>query len=105
SYDGTLRAVEQSLQRLGIDRIDILLIHDVDVWTHGSAEAYEQRYREAVAGAAKALVELRAQGVVRAIGVIAALDHEGARPVFSGGTSLSVGWGLIQRFSEDAGAP
>lgn len=40
--------------------------------------------------------------VVRAIGVIAALDHEGARPVFSGGTSLSVGWGLIRRFSEDA---
>ncbi len=68
SYDGTMRAIEQSLQRLGIDRIDILLIHDVDVWTHGSAEAYEQRYREAVAGAAKALVELRAQGVVRAIG-------------------------------------
>lgn len=40
--------------------------------------------------------------VVRAIGVVAALDHDGARPVFSGGTSLSVGWGLIKRFSEDA---
>lgn len=39
--------------------------------------------------------------VVRAIGVIAALDHGNARPVFSGGTSLSVGWGLIKRFSED----
>lgn len=39
--------------------------------------------------------------VVRAIGVIAALDHGDARPVFSGGTSLSVGWGLIKRFSED----
>ena len=34
--------------------------------------------------------------------VIAALDREGARPAFSGGSSLSVGWGLIQRFSEDA---
>lgn len=40
--------------------------------------------------------------VVRAIGVVAALDPDGARPVFSGGTSLSVGWGLIKRFSEDA---
>ena len=52
-------------------------------------------------GTAPGLIE-KEWHVVRAIGVIAALDHEGARPVFSGGTSLSVGWGLIQRFSEDA---
>ncbi len=39
--------------------------------------------------------------VVRAIGMIASLDHAGAMPVFSGGTSLSKGWGLIKRFSED----
>lgn len=39
--------------------------------------------------------------VVRALGVLAALDHGEARPVFSGGTSLSMGWGLIKRFSED----
>lgn len=39
--------------------------------------------------------------VVRAIAVIAALDRGEVRPVFSGGTSLSVGWGLIRRFSED----
>lgn len=39
--------------------------------------------------------------VVRAIGVLAALDHGEVRPVFSGGTSLSIGWGLIKRFSED----
>ena len=40
--------------------------------------------------------------VVRAIGVIARLDDHGdARPVFSGGTSLSVAWRLIKRFSED----
>ena len=36
SYDGTMRALEQSYQRLGMDRIDIALIHDVDIWTHGS---------------------------------------------------------------------
>ena len=35
SYDGTMRSVEQSLLRLGTDRLDLLLIHDVDVWTHG----------------------------------------------------------------------
>jgi len=39
--------------------------------------------------------------VVRAIGIIASLDHTGAIPVFSGGTSLLKGWGLIKRFSED----
>ena len=39
--------------------------------------------------------------VVRAIGILAALDHGEARPAFSGGTSLSLGWGLIKRFSED----
>jgi hypothetical protein len=39
--------------------------------------------------------------VVRALGVLAALDPKGATAVFSGGTSLSKGWGLIKRFSED----
>jgi D-threo-aldose 1-dehydrogenase len=46
-----------------------VLIHDVDVWTHGSAEAYQARFREAVEGAYRALHELRAAGTVRAIGV------------------------------------
>jgi hypothetical protein len=39
--------------------------------------------------------------VTRAIGVLATLDDGGARPAFGGGTSLSKGWGLIKRFSED----
>ncbi len=39
--------------------------------------------------------------VVRAISVIASLDHGGMEPAFSGGTSLSAAWGLIKRFSED----
>jgi len=67
SYDGTMRAVDQCFQRLGIERIDVLHIHDVDVWTHG--DAYEQRFREAIEGAYRALHKLRAEGVVGAIGV------------------------------------
>ncbi|MFN7827947.1 MAG: aldo/keto reductase [Acidobacteriota bacterium] len=67
SYDGTLRSFEHSLLRLGTDRIDLLLIHDVDVWTHG--EQFETRFREAMDGAYQALVRLRDEGVVRAIGV------------------------------------
>ena len=39
--------------------------------------------------------------VVRAIGVIAEVDTTGMMPAFSGGTSLSKGWELIKRFSED----
>lgn len=39
--------------------------------------------------------------VVRALGVLAALNAGDVRPVFSGGTSLSIAWGLIKRFSED----
>lgn len=38
---------------------------------------------------------------VRALAVIAGIQQEGVRAVFSGGTSLSKGWGLIKRFSED----
>ncbi len=67
SYDGTLRAYEQSLLRLGTDRIDILLIHDVDVWTHGR-DAIDARFTEAMNGAYRALERLRAEGAVRAIG-------------------------------------
>jgi D-threo-aldose 1-dehydrogenase len=69
SYDGAMRSFEQSLMRLGMPRVDVLLIHDVDIWTHGSREAYEARLSEALAGAYKALLKLREEGVVRAIGV------------------------------------
>ena len=69
SYDGAKRAFEQSLQRLGQNRVDVLLIHDVDIWTHGTRDAFEQRFREAISGAYRALAELREQGVVRAIGI------------------------------------
>jgi D-threo-aldose 1-dehydrogenase len=68
SYDGTMRSVEQSLLRLGTDRLDLLLIHDVDVWTHG-VDAIEDRFREAMSGAYVALDKLRGEGVVAGVGV------------------------------------
>ncbi|MFC7399247.1 aldo/keto reductase [Chelatococcus sp. GCM10030263] len=68
SYDGTMRALEQSLLRLGMDHVEIALIHDVDVWTHGP-DAIEGRVREVMAGSYPALQRLRDEGVVKAIGV------------------------------------
>jgi D-threo-aldose 1-dehydrogenase len=69
SYDGAMRSFEQSLLRLGLARVDVLLIHDVDVHTHGSREAADRRFDEAMEGAYQALVELRKNGDVKAIGV------------------------------------
>ncbi len=66
SYDGAMRSFEDSLNRLGAERIDILMIHDVDRRNQG--ERYPQVFREAMAGAYKAILSLREQGVVEAIG-------------------------------------
>ena len=68
SYDGVMRSLEDSLQRLGTWRIDILLVHDLDVWTHGSEEARRARVEEFMAGGYRAMVQLREAGTVRAIG-------------------------------------
>jgi D-threo-aldose 1-dehydrogenase len=58
SADGVRRSIDDSLVRLGLDRIDIALLHDPD-------EHEEQAFAEAV----PALVKLREEGVVKAIGV------------------------------------
>lgn len=68
SYDGTMRSFEDSLQRLGLEHIDILFIHDADVFTHG-AEMQKVYFKEAMDGCYRALVKLREQGAVKAIGV------------------------------------
>ena len=57
SGDGVRQSLEESLERLGLDRVDILLLHDPD---DHEREAYEQAF--------PALIELRDQGVVTAIG-------------------------------------
>ncbi len=67
SREATLRSVEESLDRLGLDRIDILLCHDIDAWTHGDAQP--EVVAAALEGALPTMVELRDQGVVEAIGL------------------------------------
>jgi D-threo-aldose 1-dehydrogenase len=68
SYDGTMRSFEDSLQRMGLEHIDILFIHDADVFTHGP-EMQKVYFKQAMDGCYRALVELREQGLVKAIGV------------------------------------
>ena len=57
SYDGIMRSVEESLKRTGLERLDILYIHDPD-----------EHWEAAIGGAYPALADLRRQGVVKAIG-------------------------------------
>ena len=49
SYDGAMRSLDDSLQRLGLCHVDIALIHDVNPRWHG--DDYERRFREAMEGA------------------------------------------------------
>ena len=67
SRDGVRRSFECSLQRLGLDRLEILFLHDVGRLTHGVRHA--RMLRQALDEALPAMAELRAQGVVRAIGI------------------------------------
>jgi len=67
SYDGVMRSFEQSLFRLGLSKIDICLIHDVDKWTHG--DDVEIHFKEAMNGAYIALEKLKNEKVISAIGV------------------------------------
>ena len=67
TYDGTMRAFEDSLQRMALERMDICFIHDIDVFTRGAEQP--EVFRQAMDGSWKALSKLRDEGVVKAIGV------------------------------------
>ncbi|HEX2761872.1 MAG TPA: aldo/keto reductase, partial [Rhizomicrobium sp.] len=68
SYDAVMRSFEESLQRLGLSRIDILYIHDIGRLTHGDANA--ARMEELTRGGGlKALEELRAGGAISGFGM------------------------------------
>lgn len=67
-YDGVMRSLEFSFERLGVDRIDIVYAHDLDIYTHGSQAAMDARIDEFMGSGYKALLSLREQGVVKAIG-------------------------------------
>lgn len=68
SYDGIMRSFEDSLQRLGLNAVDILYVHDIGVMTHGE-EGNKPLWNQLVTGGYKALRELRDGGTVKAIGL------------------------------------
>ncbi|HVH74678.1 MAG TPA: aldo/keto reductase [Stellaceae bacterium] len=68
SYDGVMRSFEDSLQRLGLARIDLLYVHDIGTMQHGK-KAHPALMRSLRESGWRALEELRRAGVVRAVGI------------------------------------
>jgi D-threo-aldose 1-dehydrogenase len=68
SYDGIKRSHEDSLQRLGMDRVDILYVHDIGRVTHGDRHAHYWA-QLTHGGGFRALMQLREEGSVRAFGL------------------------------------
>lgn len=67
--DGILRSFESSLARLGVNRVDILYVHDIEAAAHGSEAEADARMRDLIDGGGwAALDDLRAAGLVGAIG-------------------------------------
>jgi D-threo-aldose 1-dehydrogenase len=68
SYDGVMRSLEASLERLGVDSVDIVFAHDIDVFTHGSTAIRDEYVKTLMGGGYKALVKLRDEKVIKAFG-------------------------------------
>jgi D-threo-aldose 1-dehydrogenase len=66
SHDGVMRSLEFSLERLGVDRVDILYAHDLDRTVHG--DAAQAKLEAFMASGYGALLKLREQGVIKAFG-------------------------------------
>lgn len=67
SYDGIMRSYEQALQRLALDTVDALVIHDLDAGFHGDKQAgYEKQLKDS---GVRALAELKQSGDIQAFGM------------------------------------
>jgi D-threo-aldose 1-dehydrogenase len=79
-YDAVMRSYEDSLQRLGLTRIDILVIHDLDFWYHQTEAKVNAYLAQLATGGHRALTELKAAGLIGAIG--AGINETGMIPRF-----------------------
>ena len=80
SYDGIMRSYEQSQMRLGMNRIDLLLIHDLDFWFHTTEAKVAAHLSQLFTSGWRALDELRSHGLVRGVG--AGINELGMMPRF-----------------------
>lgn len=80
TYDGIMRSYEDSLQRLGMTRIDMLIIHDLDFWHHETEPLVTAYMAQLATSGYRALAELKAHGLIGAIG--AGVNHLGMIPRF-----------------------
>ncbi len=79
--DGVMRSHEDSLARLGLDRVDALTIHDLDLKHQKTEDGVQARFLELEQGGGwSALAALKAEGSIRAIGV--GINHAGMIPQF-----------------------
>ena len=69
SYDGIMRSYEDSLQRFGLNRVDLLVIHDLDAEELGSEDAVDHHLKQLDSSGFKALDNLRAVGEIKGVGV------------------------------------
>jgi D-threo-aldose 1-dehydrogenase len=67
SYDGIMKSVEHSRQRLGVARYDVAVIHDLDGLYHGTGQKLDGYFIQLATSGWRALTELKAAGEIRAI--------------------------------------
>lgn len=68
SYDGILKSFDASCERVGVDKFDILYMHDIGRATHGD-DAHPALFAQAMDGGFKAMDKLKSDGRVKAIGL------------------------------------
>lgn len=69
SADGVKRSVEQSLQRMGMDRLDIVFVHDLSPDNKDMGEKWTEHFEKAKTGAFVELTKMRDAGVIKAWGL------------------------------------
>ncbi len=80
SYDGIMRSYEDSLQRLGLPSVDLLLIHDLDFWFHKTEARVSAYLAQLSTSCWRALDELRSSGEIKGVG--AGINEMGMMPRF-----------------------
>jgi len=68
SHDGVMRSLEASLERLGVDRLDMLFFHDIDVPNQGSRANVDAKVTQLLAGGYHAVERMRNEGVIKGFG-------------------------------------